>query len=210
MYQQQVMDSVIKSLGGEDRIATLVSSYRYAIEQKLATVLSDSFEGLSSTDSRPYVLRDCVASAFADQMQLSDFKVKNGVYSGSWWTNCVAEGNGLSVTTCKISGPNARLPDNQFVNSMKLSNQMVLPLEDFLPDTDDDAPLKVVVAYHLFRRGNANALGGVELVLPFADAGSEMRKDVTGFEVKRQNPQASRIVPVVRVKTKRSVVNGND
>lgn len=210
MYQQQVMDSVIRSLGGEDRVATLIGSYRYAIEQKLPSVLSDSFEGLSSTDSRPYVLRDCVASAFADQMQLSGFKVKNGVFGGSWWTNCVAEGNGLSVTTCKISGPNAKLPDNQFVNSMKISNQMVLPLEEFLPDADDDAPLKVVVAYHLFRRGNASALGGVELVLPFADTDSEMRKDVTSFEVKKQRPQISTVVPVVRVKAKRSVVNGND
>lgn len=210
MYQQQVMDFIISSMGGEDGLARLIGSYRSAIEHGLPTALSESFDGMRSTDSRSYILRDYVANAFADQMQISGFAVKHAIYGGSWWTNCVAEGNGLSVTTCRISGPNAKLPNNQFVNSMKRSNQMTIPLDGLSPDDGDDTSLKVVVAYHTFRRGNAIVLGGVELVLPFADACSEMRKDITGLEVKRQTPQTSPVVPVIRVKTKRSVVNGND
>lgn len=210
MYQLQVMDNVIESLGGDDRLGKLIAAYRYAIEQQLPSVLSDSFDGLSSTDSRPYVLRDCVANAFSDQMQLSGFKVKHGVYSGSWWTNCVAEGNGLIVTTCKIPGPKAKLLENQFVNSMKRSNQMVLPLQELLPDDGDDTSLKAVIAYHVRRQGNASMLGGVELVLSFADAGLEMRKDVSGYEAAPEAPRFEPIVPVIRVKAKRSVVNGND
>ncbi|RRG07345.1 MAG: hypothetical protein DUD35_13940 [Lactobacillus sp.] len=209
MYHQQTMDSVIDALGGEDAIARIIGAYRFAIEKKPTLMLTGGFDDLKIVDSRPYVVRDFVKRAFADQMQLLGFDVRQGKYGASWWTDCVATGKGLSVTTCKIDHAGAKLPRSQFVNSMRVSNQMALPL--FFTDGEHDGqevPLRVVLAYHVIRHGGKPIFGGLEIVLPVPDGGIEMRKDITYLD--RPASVAQPVTPqtVVRVKVKRSVVNG--
>lgn len=209
MYQKDTMDSIVSALGGEPALARLVQSYRMAVEDTTPHLLEDRFDDFKLVDSRSYLIRDCVQHAFCDQMKLNGFDTRISTCGGSWWQNCVATGNGLAVTTCKISSAGSKLPENQFVNRLKHSNQMVLPFISEDDDTDGDEPIKVVLAYYTVRLGGKTLFSGLEIVIPAANASDEMRMDITRFGDSVLTQPAHVDGPVVRVKQRRRVGNGD-
>lgn len=209
MYQKDTMDSIVSALGGKDAITQLVRAYRTAIEYTAPHLLEDRFDDLKLADSRHYLVRDCVQNAFCEQMKLRGYDTSIGTRGGSWWQSCIANGNGLSVTTCKIKSAGSKLPDNQFVNRLKNTNQMVLPFTDDDESIDKDEPIKVVLAYFTDVIGGKTVFCGVEIVLPAVRAENEMRMNVTHFADTTLVQPVHVDGPVVRVKPRRRIVDGN-